>query len=64
MRQESLGVKEFKWVTAHDERVRPSHAKINGNIYSWDNLPTVDGVKTSPGQPINCRCIAIPVIKI
>lgn len=64
MRQESLGVKEFKWVTAHDERVRPSHAKINGNIYSWDNLPTVDGVKTSPGQSINCRCIAIPVIKI
>lgn len=63
-RQELLEIKEFKWVTAHDERVRTSHARINGNIYNWDDLPIVDGVKTFPGQPINCRCIAIPVIKI
>ena len=64
-RQELLEIKEFKWVTANDgDRVRPSHAKINGNIYNWDDLPIVDGVKTFPGQPINCRCIAIPVIKI
>ena len=63
-RQEWLEIKEFKWVTAHDERVRTSHARINGNIYNWDDLPIVDGVKTFPGQPINCRCIAIPVIKI
>jgi len=63
-RQENLGVKKFKWVTSQDERVRTSHAKINGNVYEWDNLPTVDGVKTSPGKPINCRCVAIPVIEL
>lgn len=63
-RQENLDIKEFKWVTSSDERVRESHAKLNGKIFSWDDLPTVDGVKTSPGQPINCRCIAVPVIKI
>ena len=63
-RQEQLGVDKFKWITAKDERVRDSHAKIDGNIYDWDNLPTVDGVKTSPGQPINCRCVAIPVIEL
>ena len=63
-RQENLGVTEFKWVTSADERVRGSHAKLNGKIFSWDNLPVVDGVKTSPGQPINCRCVAVPVIKI
>jgi len=63
-RQEQLGVEKFKWQTAQDERVRQSHAQINGNVYDWDSLPTVDGVKTSPGQPINCRCIAIPVIEL
>lgn len=63
-RQEQLGIEKFKWQTAQDERVRQSHAKINGDVYAWDDLPTVDGVKTSPGQPINCRCIAIPVIEL
>jgi len=63
-RQEQLGVEKFKWVTSKDERVRDSHAKIDGNIYDWDNLPTVDGVKTSPGIPVNCRCVAIPIIEL
>ncbi len=63
-RNEQLGVKSFKWQTAMDERVRESHARINGNVYDWDDLPTVDGVKTSPGMPINCRCVAIPVIEL
>ena len=63
-RQENLNIKEFKWVTSADERVRDSHARLNGRIFSWDDLPTVDGVKTSPGQPINCRCVAVPIIKI
>jgi len=63
-RQEQLGVESFKWVTSGDERTRESHAKLNGKVFDWDNLPTVDGVKTSPGQPINCRCIAVPVIQL
>jgi SPP1 gp7 family putative phage head morphogenesis protein len=63
-RQEQLGVDSFKWQTAQDERVRESHARIDGNVYRWDDLPTVDGVKTSPGQPINCRCVAVPVIEV
>lgn len=63
-RQEQLGVESFKWVTSGDERTRQSHQKLNGKIFDWDKLPTVDGVKTSPGQPINCRCIAVPVIQL
>lgn len=63
-RQENLGIKEFKWVTSADERVRDSHARLDGRIFAWDNLPTVDGVKTSPGIPISCRCVAVPIIKI
>lgn len=63
-RQENLGVEEFKWVTSRDERVRESHARLNGKVFSWDDLPIVDGIQTSPGQPINCRCVAVPVIRI
>ena len=63
-RQENLNIKEFKWVTSEDERVRDSHARLNGKVFSWDDLPVVDGVSTSPGQPINCRCIAVPIIKL
>jgi len=63
-RQENLNIKEFKWVTAEDERVRDSHAKLNGKVFSWDDLPIVDGVSTSPGQPINCRCVAVPIIRL
>jgi SPP1 gp7 family putative phage head morphogenesis protein len=63
-RQENLNIKEFKWVTAEDERVRDSHAKLNGKVFSWDDLPIVDGVSTSPGQPINCRRVAVPIIRL
>lgn len=63
-RQEQLNIKEFKWITSKDERVRSSHAKLDGKIFDWDNPPIVDGVKTTPGRPINCRCIAIPVIQL
>ena len=63
-RQENLGIEEFKWVTSADERVRDSHARLNGKVFSWDDLPVVDGVKTSPGQPINCRCVAVPIIRL
>jgi len=63
-RQENLGITQFRWETSEDERVRASHAKLDGKVFDWDDLPVVDGVKTSPGRPINCRCVAIPVIKI
>lgn len=63
-RQENLGITQFRWETSDDERVRSSHAKLDGKVFDWDDLPVVDGVKTSPGQPINCRCVAIPIIKV
>lgn len=63
-RQEDLGVKKFKWETSQDERTRESHLVLDGKVFEWKNLPIVDGVKTSPGRPINCRCVAIPVIEI
>ncbi len=55
-RQESLGVKQYKWRTSQDERVRTTHQLREGKIFSWNNPPP-DG---HPGQPIQCRCWAEP----
>ncbi len=70
-RQLDAGFKFFKWDTSHDERVRPSHreaqdrvTKYGVGVYRWDELPTVDGVKASPGLgSVNCRCVALPVLE-
>lgn len=59
IRQNNLGVRRFVWRTALDERVRPEHALREGEVYDWDDPP--DG--EIPGYPINCRCIAEPVIE-
>lgn len=68
IRQVNSGIQFFRWVTAHDERVRPSHVAVakrdvgyGPGVFRWDDLPVVDGVPTFPGQPINCRCAAVPV---
>lgn len=68
IRQVNSGIKYFKWLTAHDERVRHSHTAVANRdvgfgpgVFRWDDLPVVDGVPTFPGQPINCRCVARPV---
>jgi len=66
-RQTDLGVKEYKWVTAHDERVRgnpagrfpsavPSHWAREGKVFSWDNPPSGG----HPGAAVLCRCFASP----
>ena len=59
-RQKDIGVKKYRWSTSGDERVRPSHAEKDGNIYSWDEPPADTG---HPGQDINCRCVAIAVFE-
>lgn len=65
------GFEYFQWDTSHDERVRPSHKEAQNKIteygkgvYRWNELPIVDGEKASPGTPINCRCVALPVLEI
>lgn len=61
-RQTSLGIEEFIWSTSKDERVRPSHAALEGRTFRWDDPPIVDGERATPGSPIQCRCVAIPVL--
>lgn len=60
-RQESLGIERFIWRTAGDERVRESHAALEGETFPWSDPPVVDGEVAIPGSPINCRCTAEPV---
>jgi SPP1 gp7 family putative phage head morphogenesis protein len=56
LRQTEMGVEEYRWVTAHDERVRPSHKARDGKVYRWDSSDI------KPGEEIRCRCIAQPII--
>jgi SPP1 gp7 family putative phage head morphogenesis protein len=58
-RQKEIGVSRFIWRTVGDERVRDSHEEREGQTYSYDDPP--DG--ELPGEPINCRCFAEPVLE-
>jgi len=72
LRQNDIGIKEYIWRTSGDERVRASHAIMDGKRCRWDD-PTVyfDGkawvprpssaVQEHPGQDYQCRCWAEPV---
>lgn len=64
-RQRALGIEEYIWRTSLDERVRPTHARLEGTTHSWDDPPSVGGGRTAhPGEDFRCRCTAEPVIEI
>lgn len=58
VRQQDLGLTSFVWRTMNDERVRPEHEARDGETYDWSDPP--DG--ETPGEPVNCRCWAEPII--
>lgn len=76
LRQTAAGVTEYIWRTSEDGRVRSfanssgysSHARLNGEKFSWKNPPITvfkgkrAGETNHPGQDINCRCYAEPVL--
>lgn len=66
-RMEKVGVKKFKWLhSGGGQKPRKDHIEMNGNIYSFDDLPVIDkrtGERGIPGQAINCRCRMAPVIE-
>lgn len=60
-RQQNLGIEEYVWRTSGDgDRVRESHRENNGKTFRWDDPPETG----HPGEDIQCRCIAIPIIKL
>lgn len=58
-RQRNAGVSEYEWSTSLDERVREEHMANEGQTFTWGNPPPSTG---DPGDDVNCRCVAIPVI--
>lgn len=69
---EEIGLEMYVWSTAFDDRVRDSHAAMEGLLCRWDDASvcSYDGGKTwvdrpsgavelHPGQDIQCRCVPL-----
>lgn len=69
---QEIGLDMYVWSTAYDDRVRDSHAAMEGLLCRWDDASVVsyDGGKTwvdrpaaavqlHPGQDIQCRCVGL-----
>ena len=60
----AVGIEQYIWQTAGDERVRESHAENDGQLFRFDEgAPLTDGSLGNPGDEINCRCIAGPYVE-
>lgn len=70
-RMVAVGVKQFEWVHSHGGQFpRESHLKIDGHIFSFENLESEQAAlsvpaedRGLPGHPVNCRCTMVPVIE-
>jgi len=64
-RMKRSGIEEFIWVhSGSSQSPRKDHIEMDGNKYSFDNLPIIvekTGERGIPGQAINCRCTMKPV---
>lgn len=58
-RQTDMGVESYVWQTVGDERVRDTHDENNGQTFTWDSPPGETG---HPGEDVNCRCWAEPIL--
>ena len=71
-RMEDIGLTMYEWSSSSDERVRESHALMDGKLCRWDDATVYseDGGKTwkkrpngavlmHPGMDYQCRCCAL-----
>lgn len=71
-RSEDLGINWYQWATAEDQRVRPSHRRMDKVLVNWNEAPNpegLDGIRSTlghyhAGNAPNCRCDALPVISL
>lgn len=69
---EEIGLELYVWSTAYDDRVRDSHAVMEGLLCRWDDASVCsydngktwvprpsDAIDLHPGQDIQCRCIGL-----
>lgn len=76
IRQKNAGITKYTWQTSQDGRVRTlsnsggysDHGRLNGQEFSWDDPPITvfkgkrAGERNHPGEDIQCRCVALPVL--
>ena len=55
-RCQAAGLNRYTWSTSQDERVRPMHADLEGQVFSWDSPPVTNdqGDRNSPGEDYQC----------
>ena len=66
-RAQAVGIKKFEWVhSGASAEPRPYHKEVlNGQIFSFDNLPIIDpktGERGLPGRLPNCKCGMRPIV--
>jgi SPP1 gp7 family putative phage head morphogenesis protein len=65
-RAKALGIRKFEWIhSGGGAEPRKEHQRMDGKIFSYDDPPVIDhktGERGFPGQLINCRCVARPVV--
>lgn len=73
-----LGIENYKWSTAKDERVRTSHEVLEGKICSyvdssiykdklddsWKSRKLIGATLSGPGQDVLCRCTSLAIVNI
>jgi SPP1 gp7 family putative phage head morphogenesis protein len=62
-RSAAVGISQYTWQTAGDERVRETHAANDGQVFSFDEGAPIDDGMGNPGDDINCRCAALPYVE-
>lgn len=63
MTQTEMGLTRYRWRGVGDERERSSHRALEGETFSWNEPPLVDGESVNPGLAVQCRCYAEPVME-
>lgn len=56
------GFPNYYWRTQTDARVRDTHAELEGQKFSWDDPPILNGSGKHPGEDFNCRCFSEPAL--
>jgi SPP1 gp7 family putative phage head morphogenesis protein len=75
--QRAAGITQYRWSTSKDNAVRgrpggeyakskENHWALEGKIFSWNDPPLIPGTseRAHPGERIQCRCVAVPVIPL
>lgn len=63
-RAKAAGVTRYTWSTSQDERVRPMHAELEGQAFTYDDPPVTNeaGDTNNAGQDYQCRCVGLPIL--